>query len=514
MRKYLAILIGVLFLPGCDMFISRGGEGQKCFSETNECSGGLICDNGRCVREVPDGGQDGGDDGFADEDDSSADAADEGGDDGGSGDGDGTPSQTLHIYRSVGPYNGVPLMQSQAVNELTFTDSQVIFPAMIVPVMGVGDVIQFDTDTDNNPDAVVFIHEIISSDQVRVAKADGTPYEGTLTTRTWSVLRAYTSLADAITLDENPSLDAALADFDNVNQSVRDLVDRNLIWNIACYTDNAADDTEVTIDHWTTSEDNFLRIFTPVASTEVGESQRHRGRWTNNAYRLDILATEDNVSAIVIGDAYVHIDGLQIGKNGNTAGRIAIGIKAVGTTNLRLSNSIVRGTISNGQGVFVDANCVLKMWNTMIIDAADSEGDGVHFHSTATGFIYNSTIYNSHRGIYLSGNTPSDVMVINVLAAGNSDYDFDGDSPFAAGSSHNCSSDTSAPPPNSITTAEPVELFEDPTTPPYNLHLKSGAPCEAQGIILLGNEYISFSDDIDGEPRQEPWDIGADDNGS
>jgi hypothetical protein len=255
----------------------------------------------------------------------------------------------------------------------------------------------------------------------------------------------------------------------------------------------------------------------------VGESQRHSGIWTTSAYRLDVLLDTDGQTTIQIGDAHVHIDGLQIGKNGNAPERVIAGIEAHGTTNLRLSNSIIQGTQSNGYGVFLDGAATLHMWNTIVYKTAETDGDGIHLGAGAYAFIYNVTLYDNHRGIYVDGNAGTDIIVKNVIAAGNvgtGGYDFDTDATFGIGSTHNCSSDASAGGGGmsaGITMAALADLFNAHLGDPPDLHLKSDAPCNNAGVNLKDDPDLVFTDDIDGDPRPvglDPWDIGADENGT
>jgi len=539
MKKYLAVLLGSLFIFGCDMFISRGGEGQPCFSDSQTCSGDLICHEGRCVREIPDAGEDGGDDeGDPTGDDARPDAGDDGGqagddagetgddpgadraaDGGGEDGGDESTTEPVQIYRSVGPYSGESMNGEQNGVPILFTSSHANFTYDIDDAVGVGDVIQYDTDTDHIPDALVFIHERISAREFVVAKADGTPMDEVINSTTWGILRAYTSLADAVNLTENTYINDAIEDFDDINAqpNPRNLKANNVIWNIACYESSYTDDTKVLIDHWITSENCYLRIFTPDGpGSEAGATQRHAGCWTNDRYQLNVVLTMDNQAAIQIGDAYVHIDGLQIGKNGDAVGRMAAGIEALGLTVLHLSNSIIRGTQSNGYGVFLESTGELRMWNTIIHNVAESSGDAVHLKADTVAFIYNSTIYQSHRGIYVDGSTTSQALVKNVIAVANSSYDFDNNSSFLGDSSNNCSSDTSAPGADSHTEVSPDDLFIQSSTDPPDLHLKDNSAGDDNGVNLANDEHIPISDDIDGDVRPSvatSWDIGADENG-
>ena len=96
------------------------------------------------------------------------------------------------------------------------------------------------------------------------------------------VYRAYTSLFNWEAQDENDVLDDSVENFDTST----DLVTADVVMNVACYGDGA-DTTAVTVSGWTTGSANYIRIYTPVTSAEVGASQRHPGRWDTSKYRLE-----------------------------------------------------------------------------------------------------------------------------------------------------------------------------------------------------------------------------------
>ena len=85
----------------------------------------------------------------------------------------------------------------------------------------------------------------------------------------------------------------------------------NEIWNIACYGD-AVDTTAVTVTGWDTSESDYIRIYTPTSTSEVGISQRHSGVWNDSAYRMRLTA--GGGSFLNINTSHVIIEGLQISK--------------------------------------------------------------------------------------------------------------------------------------------------------------------------------------------------------
>ena len=138
------------------------------------------------------------------------------------------------------------------------------------------------------------------------------------------------------TLDENDSLNDNVEDFDTSG----DLVSDNTIMNVACYGDGQ-DSTAVEIDDWTTGSDNYIRIYTPTASSEVGITQRHSGVWDDNKYNL-VVAT----APIQAKEENLRFEGLQLKvtqvlSNG-TAGIVFYNTSAA-VADYRVSSCIIEG---------------------------------------------------------------------------------------------------------------------------------------------------------------------------
>ena len=156
-----------------------------------------------------------------------------------------------------------------------------------------------------------------------------------------AVYRAYDTLADWESQQEN-----TLISDSNVNPDP-DLDGTDTILMVACYADGN-DSTAVTINGWTTGPDNYIRIYTPVSSSEVGTSQRHNGTWDTSAYRLEVTPTADWQNNIEIGgDQYVRIDGLQFYRTSDYQGACVIHGFGLGSAELRISNSIFKGCRHN-----------------------------------------------------------------------------------------------------------------------------------------------------------------------
>ncbi|MFC1610740.1 DUF2341 domain-containing protein [Myxococcota bacterium] len=172
----------------------------------------------------------------------------------------------IALFRSVG-VNGSNL---NTANRTVEVDGNVAtFSGPMPDNVGVGDVLQFQVVAAYH---VAFITGRTSSTVYSVQSAIGATPQAAAAGTTVGVFRAYTSIYDWEVQNENDALDNTVEDFDTST----DLVTDDTIMLAACY-DDGIDSGWATIDGWITGQSNYLRIFTPNGSHEVGLSQRHDG---------------------------------------------------------------------------------------------------------------------------------------------------------------------------------------------------------------------------------------------
>jgi pimeloyl-ACP methyl ester carboxylesterase len=246
------------------------------------------------------------------------------------------------IYRSVGYNKTAPLAQG-TLNFMRLSDNQASFAYPLPVNIGVGDVIQYDSDNDGAIDAIAFIHSRISASQYIVRTADaGTPAPVYNNSR-WSIYRAYTSLRNAEAGLENEGIDANVRNFDDWDiYGGKDLVSSEEFYNFACYAD-AVDRSYVTIDGWITGEHNYVRIFTPSLPSEVGISQRHDGTVNAIGYELCPDSPGMPYSFIQIEDPYTVIEGIKIKADNNIRYSAAIYLK-------KANGSIIQNNLISNWG--------------------------------------------------------------------------------------------------------------------------------------------------------------------
>jgi hypothetical protein len=428
------------------------------------------------------------------------------------------------IYRSAAPDdngdNNIAALATGGSNAVTISGSTATFTTALPDNIGVGDVLQYDSNNNGSigaGDAPAFISGRTSSTVYTVKTAAGGIPTARAADTTWSIFRAYTSLFNAEAGTENTAIDSNLRNFDTWSGG-KDISTSGEQWNIALYANGTtADTTAVAVSGWTTSASNYIRVYTPYLSSEVGTSQRHNGKWDDTKYRLEI----SNTVAISSTVDYIRIDGLQVKLTSNAGANIhAISVRgsATGnTTDIRVTNNIVQGVLSgsasNNYGILsyqgTAGSNVIKIANN-IVYGFNNSSSGVGIGMTGvTSYIYNNTVVNSYIGYFSSGSTTT---LINNIVKGSGDTNaYNGT--FASGSDYNATDGTDSV--GTGTHNRVSQTFSFVNADGNDFHLAStDAGAKDFGVNLSADANLAFSTDIDGDTRSGLWDIGADENTS
>jgi len=423
---------------------------------------------------------------------------------------EGTPTK---IYRSVGPSNTTALATGTD-NDLTISGSTATFDEPLPDRIGVGDAIQYDDDSDGDIDAndsIVFIHGRTSSTEYTVKTAAGAAPVAVTNDNDWSIFRAYSSLYDAERGEENDGIDDDLEAFESWS-SGKDLVTAGEQWNVACYGDRA-DTAAVTIDGWTTSEDNYIKVYTPVYTSEVGETQRHHGKWDRGKF---IIAADGYYGVFRIYESYTKIEGLQIEAIRDTDTGIGAGIYINDGEQYLFNNNIIRATgsrsLTNGRGIYDLAGYAknISAFNNIIYDFYESIY--LRTDDNSTLLIYGNTLFNAvddNLVVSMYGDNDTVRVKNNIMQdAGDEDY-AEGSTASIFEAVANLTSDATSP----NDTFDNLDVsFVNESGNDFRLAMSDTA-AKGVGVNLYNDSNLPFTTDIEGEARPEapsPFDIGAD----
>jgi len=289
----------------------------------------------------------------------------------------------------------------------------------------------------------------------------------------------------------------------------RDLVAANETQTFECYNDGIMTNN-VTFAGWTTDADHWIRVYTPTA-------ERHTGT-LGTGFRYNAGAS----LGIYIQVPNVTIEGLSIKttSGGNMCIQTDIGATHKGFINL--SHNLLEGS-----GIWLIANNATTgfnfyVWNNMMIGWNSYRiGPTALYVYVNTSNVLSYISSNSAFG-YLTGGfrfqyNHANAIVKNCIAI-NCSIDFQnptyvhGDSDYN-GSSAAVGDADRAPGANSIHSMVAADSFVNVTGGSEDLHTKDASSDQFQaGTDLTLDANLPFTDDIDGETRGSPWDMGADNN--
>lgn len=230
----------------------------------------------------------------------------------------------------------------------------------------------------------------------------------------------------------------------------------------------------------------------------------HGGKWNTSVYRIQDAAAG---AVITVASNDIRLIGLQIEAQGVGAFQ-GTAISASGAARLHVEQCIARCTASGATNAshgfaFSGVSGPLFLSNNIVYGwtFAGSAGVSVGFN---TGFAYNNTVYNCALGFQSSDVGVTSINNIAATIAGSS-YGANG---WHAGSGNNVDTDGSAPGTGNHTGAP---SFVSTTAGAEDLHLTAGdAIARGNGLDLSGDANYPITVDVDGQTRNAPWDIGAD----
>ena len=279
-----------------------------------------------------------------------------------------------------------------------------------------------------------------------------------------------------------------------------DLVSLDEIHEAAC--SNFVDTTACTISGSTTDATRYMRVYA---------ADNHNGLYGTSSYRLE---SSGNGGVLSVQDGFARIQGLLVGITGDDNNHT--GIMAATGDSPWIDRCIVKykaathtyGSSSHGINGGVDRSTNLFVSNCLVIwkYGATKTGNSAiqtENHTAGKTYLYNCTVAGDGFNVSFKDGY-GDIVAKNCLSY-NGGTDFSG--VFDASSDYNASSDTTAP--GTHSRVSQTFTFVDAATDDY--HLASGdAGAKGFGTDLSADAHLAFSDDIDGDTRAAPWDIGMD----
>ncbi|OGS27689.1 MAG: hypothetical protein A2297_00335 [Elusimicrobia bacterium RIFOXYB2_FULL_48_7] len=285
----------------------------------------------------------------------------------------------------------------------------------------------------------------------------------------------------------------------------------------------STDTSRVDLDGWTTSETNYIKIYTTPEA-------RHNGTWSNDKYRLSV--NSQYRGGLNLYAANVKIDGLQIENSADAHDHLAMGIRefyapsAPQTCTREISNCIIRysGTTTpdnstTNSAILLDSSSntisTCKIWNNMLYGF----GNGIRVGYCTTGstyYLYNNTIVNCDAAgdsVRVYGQWAPDKIYLymknNLVQGTTTNYRISLYPTALYEHSSNISSDNSSPDGDSYRN-KPV-TFLDPSNHDYHI-ADYDTSVKNKGVDLSLDPNLPFTADIDGQTRPfgATWDVGAD----
>ncbi len=242
------------------------------------------------------------------------------------------------------------------------------------------------------------------------------------------------------------------------------------------------DTTAVTIDGWTTGVNNYIKIYTAPEA-------RHGGVWDNTKYRLS------NSGRVIYNvEPYVRIDGIQIdNKTSTSQGMLSY------QSGVEISNSIIK---NSNIGLYLSGDNV-KVKNCLIYDS----NFGLRF-AGANGFFYNCTYANNATAVYLDAK--SSTLKNSIFTDNTTDMSSSG---FGVSqttySATDLSQSISGIPADQSNKFNQTFVFSNSVNKDFHL-LNTDNSAKDQGVDLSVDPNFPFFEDIDGQNRTNPWDMGPD----
>ncbi|EKD25885.1 MAG: hypothetical protein ACD_79C01452G0001, partial [uncultured bacterium] len=300
----------------------------------------------------------------------------------------GANEKTRVIYYSVG--TSVANLNTNGATVTVTGGYTATFSAVLPDNIGVGDKLTYGGNT-------AYIYKRNSGTVYLIQSATGGAATNIGAGTACTINRTFNTLSSA----EDGADDASYL-------NTADLQANNIQLHFTCYADGTL--SKVTIDGYTTAKDNYIRIYAPNLSSEVGASQRHDGVWNSNYVNVLLTASSNWQNLFYIMDDYVRIEGLQLAASNAGA---YLWPKSLSSNDISsiynaiyISDCIIKSSSSTEMtnSIYIqDGDENAFVYNNVIYDFNNSSGSRFNIINNAKAYVYNNTFFNCYYGMYNSG---------------------------------------------------------------------------------------------------------------
>jgi len=181
---------------------------------------------------------------------------------------------------------------------------------------------------------------------------------------------------------------------------------------------------------------------------------------------------------------------------------------SMGPSDVWISHNRLRAAYSSdtdsGNGIHGNQpNGGMRIFNNVVYDFDVTNDNRGILSGDGAISVYNNTVVRCQRGI-VSSSAATNLFVINNIVQDSVEIDFQY-MYMASLTSHNISTDASSPDGLGSQIVEFLDYYGD------DFHLAADdIAAQHNGTDLSMDPRHPFADDLDGQPRSAPWDIGAD----
>lgn len=291
------------------------------------------------------------------------------------------------------------------------------------------------------------------------------------------------------TLDDNDTVS------DGTNTFQLNGEDDSCIITAHLYNDDGNLDDKLTVDGFTASETNYVKITSPVG-------ERHTGV-LNTGAKID---TSSAGTMIDLLDVSIRLSYIEM--NGDSTNSTNNEIIDVNATNTRVENMLIQGDEGENRGYLVDGGFIGRISNTLFYRVGGTNRSAVEAAGGATLHAYNITVFDGTGVGYSDITATSNLQNCSCFATTSNCFNGLETNEVDYSISYDGTADDFGGIENQVNKKDTTSYFVNLTT---DFHIKNNASVLiSAGTDLSGDANYPISNDFDNQTRSGKWDVGAD----